>query len=739
MNTKLGADAHGKAKRKKVEATVPKPLQRNRMKVAAKQEPEARNPRRGVRARVAVLLGLLALGGAKVIHRAYDIQIEDRDQYSRRYREEIEVESKRGNIYDRNGKELAVSVDLDSFFADPVALANNKVDLTSAARSLSQALGLDEQVVLQKLSSKRRFVWLKRRVSPKESAAVAKLGLLGKGIAARKEPRRYYPNLTTASHVLGFTDDSGAGVEGLERAFESRLRGATDKVSAILDARGGVLFSEELIDRDRAQGKNLTLTLDSTIQVIAERELEFGVRAVEARAGSVVVMDPWTGEVLALANYPTFNPNHPGSADPAARRNRAVTDRFEPGSVIKTFTVAGALASGAISPHQRIDCEEGAMQVAEYTIHDSHRFTELTPAEILAYSSNIGTAKIGAALGRAGLFRVLRRFGFGARTEIDLPAEAEGILRHYKRWYEMDAATISFGQGMSATSVQLAAAMAAIANGGRLMKPLIVSRVTDADGNLIEEFAPTVRRQVVPSNVARLVGDMLTGVTAPGGTGTAAALDGYLVAGKTGTAQKADYAHGGYAAGKWVATFVGFVPADRPRLVISVAIDEPVIDHYGGVVAGPVFRRIALESLRHLGVPPSHGGGRLADIVKQKEARDEAEALASAEGAASRAAEADEPRDGKHEQEALAEGEVRVPDLRGMGARAAVVALHKQGFVPALSGSGTVIEQTPAPGSHAPKGAAVTLVLRRKSVDEPSRYKLDNPTLASVATEVVVP
>ena len=358
----------------------------------AAAEPELPNPRRGLRTRVGVLLGLLALGGAKVMHRAYDIQVSDRDSYSRRYREEIEVEAKRGNIYDRNGKELAVSVDLDSFFADPVALRNNHVDLATAVRGLAQALDLDEKSVFDKLSGKRRFVWLKRRATPKESRAIEALGLIGKGVGTRKESRRYYPNMATAAHVLGFTDDTGSGVEGVERSFETRLRGATDKVSAILDARGGVLFSEELVDGERAQGKNLTLTIDSEIQVIAERELSLGVRSSEARAGSVMVMDPWTGEVLALANYPTFNPNQPGNVDPAARRNRAVTDRFEPGSVIKTFTIAGALASGVVSPNQRIDCNEGAMKVAEYTIHDSHHFKELTPAEILAYSSNIGTA-----------------------------------------------------------------------------------------------------------------------------------------------------------------------------------------------------------------------------------------------------------------------------------------------------------------------------------------------------------
>lgn len=677
---------------------------------------------RGVRVRAWLMVTLVLLGAAKVMHRAYQIQLQSPENYERHYREEIEVETRRGNIYDRRGAELAVSVELDSFFADPVALRANQIDPVALAKTLSTVLNVDREQLASRLGGKRRFVWLKRRVSPSESRAMAQLNLMGKGIGARKEPRRFYPGVTTAAHVLGFTDDEGRGVEGVERAFETRLHGAVDKVAAILDARGGVVFSEELIDGQAAQGKNLTLTLDRELQGIAERELELGVRSVEARAGHVVVMDPATGEILALANYPTFNPNQPGAADPAARRNRAVTDRFEPGSVIKAFTVAGALAAGVIAPSQRIDCEDGAMQVAEYTIHDSHRFKELTPAEILAHSSNIGTAKIGAALGRAGLFRSLRRFGFGARTELELPAEAEGILRHYKKWYDMDAATISFGQGMSTTSVQLASAMAAIANGGRLMKPLLVSRVTDAEGNTMEEYAPSVRRQVVPAHVARLVGDMLTAVTGEGGTGEAAAMDGYVVAGKTGTAQKADYARGGYAEDQWIATFVGFVPAQRPRLVISVVIDEPVIEHYGGTVAGPVFRRVAEASLRHLGVAPMQGGAKLSEIVKRMRA-DEAE-LAKAQAANSGATKQAEAQDDETAQAEVAEpGQVRVPDLMGKGARRALVLLREAGLSGTLSGSGAVSEQSPEAGKAVASGALVQLVLRRPPSSERSQQQ----------------
>ncbi len=710
---------------------------RNSERAEPRAELQTAPGRRGLLVRVSMLLVLLTCATGKVVHRAYEIQVKSPESYERQYREEIEIEAKRGNIYDRRGAELAVSVELDSVFADPVALRNNQLEPAEVARALSPVLSIPEATLLPKLSGKKRFVWLKRRISPRESGALAELGLLGKGIAARKEPRRFYPNVTTAAHVLGFTNDQGQGVEGLERTFETRLHGAVDKVAAILDARGGVVFSEELTEGMKARGHDLTLTLDREIQVVAERELELAVRAAEARAGHVVVMEPFTGEILALANYPTFNPNNPGAADPSARRNRAVTDRFEPGSVVKVFTVAGALAAGVVGPSQRIDCENGVLQVGEFPIRDTHRWEELTPAEILVYSSNIGTAKIGAALGRPGLFRALRRFGFGARTELELPAEAEGLLRHYKRWYDMDAATIAFGQGMSSTSVQLAAAMGAIANGGRLMKPLLVSRVTDAQGNVVEEMTPSVRRQVVPSHVARLVGDMLTGVTGPGGTGEAAAMEGYLVAGKTGTAQKADFVRGGYAPDAWTATFVGFVPANRPKLVISVVIDEPVIEHYGGTVAGPVFRRIAAEALRHLGVPPAQGGAKLADLVKDLRDAKQVEGQSAVTLAATNKPGEHKAVDAKATAPQPSHDQVEVPRLKGLGARAALVALRRAGLVANLSGSGVVVGQMPDAKTHVARGASVQLVLKelgREREREPSKERVVTSTLAAVVS-----
>lgn len=707
-----------------------------------------------MKGRIVALAVVLFAGAGAVVNRAYHLQIEQgaelrklaEDQYLR----DIRLAPKRGTIFDRRGAPLAVSVDVDSVWANPRELRALGGDPMANALALARVLpGLDAETLARRMASDRYFVWLERRITPQQAVAVRALAL--PGVSMSREARRYYPNRDLAAHVLGFADIDGLGIEGVERQYEEQLRGSVSAVPAIRDRRGRVVFSEQLLDDRAAQGDDLVLTIDKAIQVVAERELALAVRTSEARAGSVVVMDPQSGELLALANYPTFNPNEPGTATATARRNRAVTDCYEPGSTIKTFTVAGALAAGAIAPEQLIDCEHGALRVAEYTIHDSHPWDILTPAQILARSSNIGTAKIGTALGRAGLFRTLRRFGFGELTGITLPGETAGILRNYRRWYEMDAATIAFGQGVSVTTMQLAVAMSSIANGGRLMQPILVRSVRDGRGELVEEALPRVRRQVVPEGTARLVGDMLTAVTGPGGTGVEAAIDGYLVAGKTGTAQKADYVAGGYAADQWIASFVGFVPADRPRLVIAVMIDEPVIEHYGGLVAGPVFRRVGEAALRHLGVPATDGGQILA--LRAAAARDAARrsreeterARAICRVARREGHRCEEPAPVAADLPATPiddrtpqDGETRVPEVGGRTARAALVALAAAGLVGELEGSGIVASQAPASGEFIPRGQRVRLVLAPRALaqDEPpppTNSNEDDRTLASAA------
>ncbi|MCA9574604.1 MAG: penicillin-binding protein [Polyangiales bacterium] len=728
--------------------------------------------RRWLKVRIA-LLGLLLAGYAgRVLLRAYSVQIAEapviREHVQRLQTRNVRLSPKRGTIYDRHGAELAVSVDVDSVTANPRELRAAGRDPLATAQQLASVIpGLDVETVTERLRGDRAFAFIKRHVTPQQGAAVERLAI--PGVRLEQEARRFYPNRELAAHVLGFANIDGEGIEGIELFMEDSLRGPEREFEAVRDRRGRVVYSDHLLDSTTQRGQDITLTIDKTIQHIAERELALAVQTFEARAGHVVVMDPNTGEILALANYPTFDPNAPGRFDVGARRNRAVTDRFEPGSTVKPFTVAGALAAGTIRANQVFDCGDGQMSVdEENTIRDSHRYTSLTPAQIIAFSSNIGTARIAATMGRSGLYRAMRRFGFGEQTGLPLPGETGGVLRHYRRWYEMDAATISFGQGMSVTSVQLATAMGAIANGGRLMRPTLVRRVHDADGALVDDNLPQVRRQVIPTATARLVADMMTAVTGPGGTGIEAAIDGYLVAGKTGTAQKADYVTGGYAEDQWLASFVGFVPAESPRLVISVVIDEPLIAHAGGIVAGPVFRRVGEATLRHLGVPPNGGGQALAEhAARLRQARREARiaareaARAARDGSAVGAEARSEGDDVDGEEGVVAarnayagtpqpgpavtrreprEDETLVPDVRGMSARAALITLHRAGLVPRFEGSGVVMTQEPAPGAFGTLGAAVRVVMQRPRFDVDEAIEGDDTgTVASAQGVAGVP
>jgi cell division protein FtsI (penicillin-binding protein 3) len=634
-----------------------------------------------------------------VVVRAFHLQVSSGEQLrgmaEDQHLRKLRVSPRRGAIYDRHGAELAVSADVDSVYANPRRLKAMEQDPRSVARRLAGILDVDAERLAERLGSDRYFVWIDRRVTPHEAKRVRELDI--PGIDLTTESRRYYPNRHLAAHLVGFADIDGRGIEGIELAYEEELRGADRRVDAIRDRRGQVVFADDMQDDRSMQGQNVVLTIDKAIQHVAERELALGVRTFEARGGSVVVMDPSTGEILALANYPPFNPNEPSKHATAHRRNRALVDRFEPGSTVKPFTMAAALSAGTVKPNQSINCENGVAKIGGRRLHDAHPYEWLTPTQILAHSSNIGTAKIALDLGKKELYRAFRRFGFGEPTGIGVPGETAGILRHYRRWYEIDTATVSFGQGMSVTNVQLAAAMGAIANGGRLMQPMLVRRMTDGHGATIQENKPRVRRQVVPRRIAKLVGQMLTAVTEPGGTAVEAGVDGYLVAGKTGTAQKADYIRGGYAKDKWLASFIGFLPAEKPAVVISVVIDEPVIAHYGGTVAGPVFRRIAEVTLRHMGIAPE---GRQA-ILKKKAQH---ESVVEAEPVQARA-------------EKLERGESAVPDVRSMPLRQAVMALHAESLVAEVSGSGIVVAQDPAPGKAVAHGAVVQLTLEKRSFD----------------------
>lgn len=629
--------------------------------------------------RIRFIGGFFVLFFSLVVCRAFYLQVVKRDHLlklaDRQHQKIVPLTPARGAIYDANGSALAVSVEMDSCFAEPKSIA----DLDETAVRLSPVLGIPKETLLRKLQGNRNFVWLQRRLTPDVVKRIRSLDIDGIGFV--KETKRFYPNSEVAAHVIGFTGLDPEGLEGIERRYDTTILGGTGYLVTERDALGRDVALKGTVVQNGAMGHNVVLTLDKNIQYIAEKELARAVDGSGARAGTAVVMDPHTGRVLAMANYPTFNLNAHGAYHPSLWRNRAVADSYEPGSTFKVFLIASALEEKVIRPGDWINCEGGSFSIGGRTIHDTHKYGSLSIPEILKYSSNIGSAKIGSRLGASRLYSYLRNFGFGARTGIDLPGETGGTLRDWNQWYGIDLATVSFGQGVTASSIQLAAAVSAIANGGTLMKPYLVERVVDSEGNVIKSSSPQPVRRVVSEATATSVARMMEGVAVEGGTGTNAAVEGFRVAGKTGTAQKVDPVTRGYSLTKRTASFIGFVPADRPRLTILVMIDEPKTSPYGGVVAAPAFSSIALQSLCYLKVPPDGIVRSKPKVVEAKAGQHAEDELPAAEG------------------EIVDAGEGAVmPNFRGMSMRQALKAMEERGLNVRLMGSGRAVEQSPRPG-----------------------------------------
>lgn len=516
----------------------------------------------------------------------------------RQYQRLVPLTSKRGSITDRNGRDLAASLRVSSVFAQPAAVE----DPARAARALAGALGLPAREILGKLRSDRPFVWIRRRVEPDVAEAVVRLSLRGVGLLP--ESRRYYPRQELAAHLLGFVGLDDRGLEGLEFQYDTLLGGQPRWVTAQQDARGRIVFRTE--EADGPPGYDLILTIDEVLQYVTERELQAAVEKSEARGGTAIILDPHTGEILALANVPTFNPNRYQEAESFARRDRAVTDAFEPGSVFKVFLAAGALEERVVQPQDRIYGENGAIQLGGLTIRDHEKYGWLTVADVIAQSSNVGAIKIGLRLGKTLYYNYLSGFGFGSATGVDLPGETPGLIRRPRHWSAVSLGALSIGQEVSVSPLQVATAVAAVANGGSLVRPFVGKALRSADGQVVRETAPLVLRRVISTETAHRLTDILERVVLEG-TGKAAAVEGYAVAGKTGTAQKLEPATGRYSHGKVLASFVGFVPARAPRLCILVMIDEPKKLMWGGAIAAPTFREIAREALLYLKIPPAQG------------------------------------------------------------------------------------------------------------------------------------
>lgn len=504
---------------------------------------------------------------------------------------------KRGSIFDRQLRPMAVSNDVTSIAAHPALIREQ----SRPAVQLAGKLNLSRRGVRQKLASAQPFVWIKRKVTPAEAQAVKDLNL--KGIVFKTEQSRFYPNKTLAAQVLGFSGIDGNGLEGVEYIYDDYLKGSGRKLTVFKDALGREIASEKDTAEDRPSGKNVVLTIDCNIQYMVEKVLEQTVAAYSAKSGIAIVMVPRTGAILALAHVPLFNANAFSKYTRDQWRNRAITDPFEPGSTLKIFSAAAALESGAISSQSIFFCENGKYRIGRNTIHDTHSYGWLTLQKIVKYSSNIGIVKVSESTGTEALYNTLSAFGFGEKTGIDCPGETAGSLLPYQRWSKIDAGAIAFGQGISVSAIQLITAVSAIANDGILMKPYIVQAITDENGALIKRSKPLPVRRAVSVETARMIKKIMMSVTDSDGTGPQAALNSYTVSGKTGTAQKTNEG-GTYATGKYVASFVGFTPSEKPELAILIVVDEPRGSHYGGVVAAPAFRQIAQEALNHLNVPP---------------------------------------------------------------------------------------------------------------------------------------
>ncbi len=630
-----------------------------------------------------------------------------RDQYLR----QVTLPGKRGAIHDRRGGALAATVEVDSIYIDPSELPEPE----QAAQKLAKVLKLDAGKLAKSFSGGRQFAWIKRRVTPQEVEAVKKLGL--PGIAFAKEPRRFYPQRELASHVLGFAGVDGEGLEGVERAFDHLLKGRPQPLAGLRDARGRALLVDGVVPAQELEGSSVTLTIDRAIQYQAEKTLAAAVEKAQASSGIAVVLDPLTGEILALANVPTFNPNDPSRAKRPAMRNRALTDQFEPGSTMKIFTIAAALEEKAVKPTETFFAEKGRYKIGRHTIHDHGSYEWIDVGKVMQVSSNIGTAKIAEKLGKEKLAAYHRAFGFGERPGTGLHGEARGMLPFPRGGIEL--ATQSFGQGLATSALQIASAAGAVANGGVLMRPLLVSKVVDPTGAVVYERGPEKLRQVISQKTAAEVLSMMQRVVQKDGTAPLARMDDYLVAGKTGTAQKPDPG-GGYSADKRTASFIGVVPADRPRLVILVVIDEPKTDVYGGIVAAPAFKEIAQFALAHLGVPPSAGAKPVFAAQKQDEPDFSANRARMLGAFAAAAARASEVAPALPEGDLIVEpreGDPRVtvvPDVHGMSARAAVKTLAAAYLEPSLDGSGKAVRQNPPPGSAVQRGSRVAVKLESR-------------------------
>lgn len=671
------------------------------LRPAVEREPDgvlrARSTARVLFVGVGLLVGYAALfGKAGALMLLPDARLES--QASGQFEAAIEVRGRRGEVRDRNGAILATTVDLRELHVDPGELSVDGRRRMAAV--MAEPTGADlAELESRMLAPGKRDVRLARGLTPDEISHLRGLVAgdreLERSLFSRRDRRRFYPGRSDAASLLGVVGNNGIGMAGLERSLDSHLQGQVLKYVQWHDRKGRSVTMDE---RDADPGADVILTIDRRIQRVTEQALSEAMVSTGATSAYAVVTEVHTGEILAMVTVPGINPNDQAELDIHLLKNRAAMDAIEPGSVFKPFVAAAALDTGMITPTTVLDCEGGAWMVGTKLIKDEHGFHEGTLREVIKYSSNVCAAKLALELGPEKALGYLSAFGFGRASGLGLPGETRGLLRTPEGIRRIELATTAYGYGASANAVQLASAMATLGNGGVRMKPRLVKEIRDPRGDLIARFAPEAEARVVQEEHARTIVEMMVAVTQKGGTGTKAAVPGYLVAGKTGTAKKLE--GGSYSGTARMGSFVGLIPADDPLLAIAVIVDSPTIGpRFGGWTAGPAFKQIAQNSMRILGVPPDPV--LLAEATPSRPSAEKA--VAPTEPA---------PPLAPAELTWQADGSLRLPDLSGLSMRDALVTLQGAGLAVRVSGSGRVAEQLPSPGATLRPGAEVEVLLR---------------------------
>lgn len=667
-----------------------------------------------VQLRLLVVAGCLVLWMVAVFGRLGTLQFIEHSYYlGRAHRQQqrtVEITPKRGAIFDRNMHPLAMSTEVESAYAIPTELGDNK---DQAARLLSGIVEIPRDVLASKFNSGNTFVWVSRKLPPAKSDAIKELNL--KGIYTMKENERFYPNRDLAAHVLGFVNLDEKGISGLEFQLDKEVRGKGDRILVMADARQR-WFDGEQAKRD--EGANVVLTLDTKVQYIAERELQAAIARTHASAGTVIIQNPNTGEILALANWPKFNPNSPGDAKPETRMNPAVSGIYEPGSTFKLITLSAAIDQNLTRPDEVFDCENGAVTLSGHKIHDHKRFGMLTVSDILAQSSDVGAIKIALRLGAPKFYEYIHAFGFGQKTGIDLPWESRGMLGPLDGWSGISIGTISMGQEVGVTPIQLVTAVSAIANGGNLHKPYLVSEIRKGDQLLYSgDAARPDARPVLRPETAATIRKLMEGVIlTQHGTGKFARLDGWTAAGKTGTAQKIDPDTKRYSPSQYIASFTGFAPINNPAVTILVSLDSPVGEHEGGQVAAPVFKRIAEQVLPYLDVPrdvPVTAKLVQASYKDVEEAPDTSlndfNPVNLEEPQKPGVSTKKEPTPPSVTVALDEGGDIPVPDFRGKTVREVTETCLRLGLDPIVIGSSLAQDQSPTAGAKVRRGAKITV------------------------------